>query len=88
MTESNQESFERGKVEGRVDQTLDEYGRHFKDINGQVAKLGIEQYEIRLSLNRLLDRLAWLPMLKVSLWVIVVLLIGILGMLIVLAVQS
>ena len=88
MTESNQESFIRGQTAGRVDQTLEEHSRHFRELNGQVAKLGIEQHEIRLSLNRLFDRFAWLPMLKSSVLAIIVLLVAILVMLIVLAVQS
>jgi hypothetical protein len=55
VTESPQEAYERGAVAGAIDARLAGHDRHFREINGQLARIADEMHETRLAVQRLAD---------------------------------
>lgn len=50
------DEFERGKVQGRTDNRLDDHDDHFAKLNGSVVVLGAKVEELTLAIQRLIDQ--------------------------------
>ena len=50
------EEYERGKIQGRTDNRLDDHDVHFAKINGSVEGLRDEVAKLALAIQRLIDQ--------------------------------
>jgi hypothetical protein len=56
MTESPQNSYDRGHQAGQIDARLDDHDEHFKRINGSLERVGDELHNLTLAVQRLGDQ--------------------------------
>jgi len=55
VTESPQEAYDRGAVQGGIAERLASHDRHFEAINGNLARVADEMHGLRLAVQRLGD---------------------------------